>query len=73
MSKPNVLDFAQALQRRRERNASTAQFSHECSWPGRYRDGIDGLWTRNSTGEIVQLVVPRNRPTASRIDETHNG
>lgn len=65
----NVVEFAPALQRRRERSEQAAHAGHQGRWRSRYRDGIDGLWARKPMGEVVQLV----NPTTLRIDETHNG
>lgn len=73
MTATNVFEFAPALQRRREQKEQTARAGHQGTWRSRYRDGIDGLWARKPTSAVVQLVIPRNRPTTVRIDETNNG
>ena len=66
MANTNVIQFAPALQRRRERQGDQAAYaSHDGSWHGRYRDGIDGLWTGahawKEPAEVVQLVRPTSR------------
>ena len=69
MTATNVFELTPALLRRRERSAAQ---NHRGLWRSRYRDGIDGLWARKPAGEVVQLVIPFNRPTTVRIDETSN-
>ena len=65
MANTNVIAFAPALQRRRERQGGHAAYAgQDGPWPSRYRDGIDGLWSERrawkSAGEVVRLVTPAN-------------
>ena len=69
MADTNVIEFAPALQRRRERQTDHAAYASRYGpWRSRYREGIDGLWTERqawkSPGEVVQLATPRKRLAA---------
>ena len=65
----NIVEFAPALQRRRERSEQAAGAGRHASWRSRYRDGIDGLVISRPAGEVVELV----RPDKLRTGGTNHG
>lgn len=69
MADTNVIEFAPALQSRRERQIDHAAYTSRYGpWHNRYREGIDGLWQERqawkSPGEVTRLVTPRKRLAA---------
>ena len=69
MANTNVIDFALALQRRRERQNDRAAYAgHNDPWRNLLREGIDGLLTMQqvwaSPGEVLPFVTTRRRPPA---------
>ena len=64
MANTNVIDFASALLRQRERQGDQAA-GHHGPWRNRYHEGIDGLLTTRrvwkSPGEVLPFVTTRSR------------
>ena len=60
MASTNIIQFAPALQRRRERQSDRVIYANDYgSWDGHYAAGIDGLWTEP---QMIGSVVPFVRP-----------
>lgn len=60
MISTNVIQFAPALQRRRNRDMALLAIGNGGdSWLGRYPDGIDGLWVEGQ--EPIANILPFDR------------